>query len=81
MPSAWIERRGSSWRVRYRIGGRESPKLFGGSFKRKADAETRRRFIDGELAALRVPDLRLLAAAPKSPTLLEAEHGRYTASR
>jgi integrase len=72
MPSAWVERRGDRWRVRYRVGGRESEKLFGGSFRRKADAETRRRVILGELAALRLPDLRLLADSPKPPTLLEA---------
>jgi integrase len=74
MPGAWIDRRGERWIVRYRTGGRESPKFYGGSFRRKADADTRRRFIDGELAALRVPDIHALAGAQaaKAPTLLEA---------
>jgi integrase len=74
MPSAWIDRRGDRWIVRYRTGGRESPKFYGGIFRRKADAVSRRRVIEHELACLRVPDIKALAAqtAKKILTLGEA---------
>jgi integrase len=71
MPSCWVDRRGERWIVRFRTGGREAPKLYGGSFRRRADADTRRRFIDGELAALRVPNIHALATT-RAPTVLEA---------
>src|SRR6476646_7177216 len=73
MPSAWIITRptrdgGKRYRVLYRLGGRESKNRYGGSFKRKADAEARQRWILGELAARRHPDIGSLettqAAAP-----------------
>ena len=35
---------------------------YGGTFKRKADADERKRWINGELAARRVPDLRALGS-------------------
>jgi integrase len=69
MPSAWIDRRGDRWIVRFRTAGRESPKFYGGIFKRKADAAARRRVIEHELACLRVPDLRALAAATAKKSL------------
>ena len=69
MPGAWIDRRGDRWIVRYRSGGRESPKFYGGIFKRKADAVSRRRVIEHELACLRVPDIRALAAQTAKKTL------------
>ena len=76
MPSVWISRRegatGSRHRVLYRIGGHEETPKYGGSFKRVQDAHARRRWIEGELAAMRMPDLRLLVETPKSPTLVEA---------
>jgi integrase len=73
MASSWIERRrtpGGALRflVRFRLGGRESRKLPGGSFARRALALDRKRWIDGELVAMRVPDLRSLAPAERSPT-------------
>lgn len=46
--------------VRYRLGGKYAPVLHGGSFLRREDAETRRRWIMGEIAAMRTPDLRAL---------------------
>ena len=46
------------FRVRYRLGGRDAPILYGGSFRTKREAEERARWIGGELAARRVPDLR-----------------------
>jgi integrase len=66
--SAWIiERKTPSGKarqiVRYKLGGREAKTLHGGSFKSKRDAVRRRAWIEGELAAMRVPDLRLFAAS------------------
>ncbi len=64
MASSWIEKRqttsgGARYRVRYLLGGRGHPagKRYGGSFKTKTEALARKRWIDGELAARRVPDL------------------------
>lgn len=54
----------------FRLGGRETAPRYGGSFKTQREALARRRWIEGELAALRVPDLRALAFdAAKVPTL------------
>jgi integrase len=78
MPSAWIERRKTSTgktrhRVLYRLGGRGTRKRYGGSFKTRREAEIRKRWVDGELLALRVPDFALLDPEPtKLPTLAEA---------
>ena len=61
MPSAWIIARASStgrrYRVLYRLGGRHTPQRYAGTFARKEDAISRRRWVAGELAAMRVPDL------------------------
>jgi integrase len=46
------------YRVVYRLGGREAPRLYGGSFRTRRDADERQRWLAGELAARRVPDLR-----------------------
>ena len=66
MPSVSIyrEARGETvrFRVQYRLGGRESKMQHGGSFATKRLAEKRRDWIAGELANLRVPDLRLVQA-------------------
>lgn len=75
MPSCWIvPRRTPSgekrYVVRYRLGGRESSQGYGGSFRTKAEAKVRRRWVEGELAALRVPDLHLTKPEP-SPTVGE----------
>jgi integrase len=84
MASAWITtritKRGERrYRVEYRLGGREAPTRYGGSFKTKREADERKRWISGELAARRVPELR--AAEPeRAPTLAEA-YERYRASR
>ena len=68
-----IEKRSASdgpcWRVKYRIGCRESSIKFGGSFRTQAEARARQRWIGGELASVRTPDLQVLAAVPDSPTL------------
>jgi integrase len=84
MPSVSITRveRGGSirYRVRYRLGGRVSTLRHGGSFATLREARLRRDWIAGELAAMRAPDLRLLAEAPPPETLAEAA-ARWRASR
>lgn len=79
MASSWIEKRPTSdgatrYRVRYTLGGRGHPagKLYGGTFKTKAEAIARKRWIDGELAAMRVPDTSLVLAKTAARTLAVA---------
>jgi integrase len=84
MPSVWIARRtakrGTRYRVMWRVGGRESAPRYGGAFGTMREARIRRDYIAGELAALRLPDLAQLAEPPTSPTLREAAE-RWRASR
>jgi integrase len=84
MSSSWIERRSASrgvrYRVRFRVGGRESTPRYGGSFGTMREARVRRSWIDGELAAMRVPDLTLLAEPEPAETLREVA-ARWQASR
>ncbi|CAB4684047.1 unannotated protein [freshwater metagenome] len=74
MASAWIEpfSTGSEkrrYRVRYRLGGAETNPQYGGKFSTKQEAKARCQWIEGELAAMRVPDLkRLVTEQPKAPT-------------
>ncbi len=72
MPSTWVERRngksGVRFRVEFRVGGRESASRYAGSFRTMREAKIRRDWIAGELAALRVPDVRLLDES-HGPTL------------
>jgi len=72
--SPWILKRptgsGPRFEVRYRLGGR-GPQLYGGRFKRRKDAEARVRWIDGEIAAMRVPDIKALRDAPPSRALAD----------
>jgi integrase len=61
--SAWVRRvrlpSGTvRYRVVYRLGGRETPRLYGGSFRTRREADERQRWLAGELAARRVPKLR-----------------------
>jgi integrase len=77
MPSAWISKHTTTageqrYRVAYRIGGRESASRRAGSFRTQREAKTRRDWIAGELAAMRVPDLALLAEPVSAPMLAEA---------
>lgn len=78
MPSVWLERRSTSggairYRVKYRLGGRESAKRYAGSFKTKREALLRLAWVTGELAASRVPEpAALVAAAASAPTVAEA---------
>jgi integrase len=84
MPSTWIERRpaksGVRFRVEYRVGGRESPSRYAGSFPTKREALIRKAWVAGELAALRVPDLSALAEPVAAPTLRDVA-SRWQASR
>jgi integrase len=85
MASTWIITRatrdgGKRYRVEFRVGGRESATRYGGSFRRKSDAVARRNWIAGELSALRMPDLRLLASEKAAPTLRDAAE-RWRESR
>jgi integrase len=81
----WIERRATAsgamrYRVRFRLGGRESVPRYGGSFRTKREAEVRRLWVAGELAARRVPDLSALDEAPQAPALRDVAE-RWKASR
>src|SRR5215210_9245231 len=85
MASTWITTRVTKrgdrrYRVEYRVGGRESASRYGGSFKTRREADERKRWIAGELAAKRVPNLGSLEAAERAPTLAEAAE-RWYASR
>jgi integrase len=84
MASCWIERRPASdgvrYRVRYRLGGRESRALYAGSFGTMRDAKTRRGWIQGELAAMRAPNLATLAEPEPAPTLRTVA-GRWQENR
>jgi hypothetical protein len=66
--------------VRYRLGGRESAARYAGSFPTRVLAVARKRWVDGELAALRVPDRSTLVEPAASPTLRTVAE-RWKASR
>jgi integrase len=82
MPSAWIERAalksGTSYRVKFRVGGREDVPRRAGCFRTNREAKIRRDWVAGELAAMRVPDLRLVSSTAE--TLRELAD-RWKASR
>ncbi len=85
MASAWITTRatrdgGKRYRVLYRVGGRESTPRYAGSFSTRRDALTRKAWVTGELAAMRVPDLAKLAEPATAPTFAETAL-RWQASR
>lgn len=84
-PSVYVERRpsgrGPSYRVRYRLGGRESELKYGGAFRTKGDADARARWIAGEIAAMRVPDLVALEESAAPPVLLRAAGDNWLESR
>ena len=61
-------------------GGRASRIRYGGSFKSKREAQVRRAYIGGELAARRVPELEAFAEPTLAPTFAEAAK-RWQASR
>ena len=84
MSSSWIERRSASrgvrFRVRFRVGGRESTPRYGGSFGTMREARIRRDWVAGELAAMRVPDLHALTEPEAEPPIREVAV-RWQASR
>jgi integrase len=74
MASVWILRRTTKdnsprYRVMFRVGGREAPNRYAGSFATMREAKMRRDWIAGELAARRVPDLTTLVEPPQMPLL------------
>jgi integrase len=76
MASVWIRAvttQGGSrrYRVGYQRGGRGSSVRYGGSFRTKAEARARKAYIASELAAMRDPELRIVAK-PTAPTLPDA---------
>jgi integrase len=79
MASTWIERRPGRFRVRYRLGGRETAPQYAGIFSTMREARIRRDWVAGELAALRVPDLRLVS--PRSAPTLRAVAEQWKDSR
>jgi integrase len=79
MPSVWIAARptkdgGRRYRVLYHLGGRGARSRYAGTFGTKREAEIRKNWVAGELAALRVPDLAFDEPdqTPVAPTLAEA---------
>lgn len=85
MSSAWIARRSTAggetrYRVMFRVGGRESPPRYGGSFCLQREARARRDWVAGELAAMRVPDIRSLSEPKAAPTVREIAE-KWRASR
>jgi integrase len=86
MASSWIVARptkdgGKRFLVRYRLGGRESNARHAGSFKTKTEALARKRWVDGELAALRVPNLATLERKPTRALSLREAAERWRVSR
>jgi len=83
MPSSWVERRattsGVSYRVKFRTGGRESASRYAGAFTTMRDAVARKRWVDGELANMRVPQIELVAPVPAGT--LKVVGDRWRASR
>jgi integrase len=86
MPSTWIERYarkgatgGASYRVRFTLGGRASVPQWAGAFPTKREAEARREWVRGELAAMRVPRLELVQ--PQSVVTLATIAEQWRQSR
>jgi integrase len=85
MPSAWVARRSTKhgdtrYRVLYRVGGREASPRYAGSFRTLREAQARRSWVAGELAALRVPDLEC-SRSDAHPNPLAGAAERWRASR
>lgn len=66
--------------VRYRLGGRGARVRHGGTFRTRREAEERARFVAGEPAARRIPDVGELVPPPAPPPLGEVARD-YLASR
>jgi integrase len=74
--SVWIRERstksGTSYRVEYRPGGRDTGTRFAGAFRTKRLAVLRAAAVERELAKLRLPDLTIAAAKPSAATFAVA---------
>ncbi|MBA3412363.1 MAG: site-specific integrase [Actinobacteria bacterium] len=86
MASVWLTTRATKsgerrYRVEFRLGGRESTSQYAGSFKTKTAAVARRRWVEAELAAMRVPDLSALTREPARVLTLDKAAERWRASR
>ncbi len=85
MASVWIRTRetkhGKRFRVEFRPGGREAPSRFGGSFRTLREARLRREWIAAEMAAGRMPDVRLVRAQEPQRLTLRAVAERWKDSR
>lgn len=86
MPSAWIERRATAaghtrYVVKFRLGGRESSHRYAGSFATRREALTRRSWVAGELAAMRVPHISSLTVEPMRPSTIRDACERWRATR
>lgn len=86
MPGSWIDRRKTStgasrFHVKFRTGGRESRIRHAGAFRTLREAQERRRWVDGELAAMRVPDLDAIRHGPERASTLAEVAERWMASR
>lgn len=83
MSPAWIIARatggGVRYEVRYRLGGR-GPQFYGGRFHLRREAVARQRWIVGEIAAMRVPNVHALRERAPSRALA-AWGGEWVASR
>ena len=81
MASVWLVKRetasGPRFRVMYRAGGREAPARYGGSFKTRREALARKAWVVGELAAHRMPELRL--ADPAAQRTFQQAAGAWQA--
>ena len=87
MASSWIvarttaERRQALSRSLTASAAARRDQRYAGSFKTKADALERRRWVDGELAAMRVPDLGTLETEPQRSLTLREVSERWKTSR
>jgi integrase len=84
--SAWVVARRTKggakrYRVLWRVGGHATPTRYGGSFATRSEALARRRWISGELASMRVPDLRRLTAELPEVVTVKVASGRWLGSR
>jgi integrase len=84
MAGCWVQRRetesGVRWRVLYRIGGRESSPRFGGSFETQREAKARQAWVLGEIAAMRVPVIKLHTVTVSAETFRDVAE-RWRVSR
>jgi integrase len=86
MASSWITRRATKqgttrYRVEFRVGGRESATRYGGSFKTKREADERKKWISGQLAAQQVPNIGALTVEPPRTTTVADAVARWRESR